>query len=346
MLPEVLQYIRGLPAVLPLAVGVVLLLLGGSWLVDGAVGMARRLRLSPLLIGLTVVAFGTSAPELFFNLAAALGNHPELSFGNVVGSNIANIALVIGLAAMMRPLAVHSRVLKKELPLLIGVSAAMLLLAWLGPAVKDDGTLRSGWGRTDGLIMLAGFMGVTWLWYRMGRRDRRDPLLAEAEAEARLERPLALGVAVALGLLALIAGGKLAELGAAGVASWLGMSQAFIGLTVVAIATSLPEVVTSLMACRKGHADLAVGNVVGSNLFNILLVLGATATVAPVPVPVKPSLLGIERGWGDLLVMLGLTVILLPMAATSRQHIRRWEGAFLLLCYLAYLGLSVVRELS
>lgn len=348
MFSEVLQYIHELPAVLTFVIGVVLLLLGGSWLVDGAVGIARRLRLSPLLIGLTIVAFGTSAPELFFNVAAALGKHPELSFGNVVGSNIANIALVLGLAALMRPLVVSSRVVKKELPLLIAVSAGMLLLAWLGPAITPDGIAEDGWTRTDGLIMLAAFMLVTWVWYRMGRRDRADPLIAEAEADASGEKRLALGVAAALfliGLIALIAGGKLAELGAAGVARQLGLSQTLIGLTVVALATSLPEVVTSLIACRRGHADLAVGNVVGSNLFNILLVLGLTAVVAPVPIPAEPTLLGVERGWGDLLVMLALTMLLLPIAATSQRRIRRWEGAFLLLFYATYIGLSVAREL-
>ena len=348
MLSDALRTIDGLPPALPLAGGVVLLLLGGNWLVDGAVGIARRLRLSPLLIGLTIVAFGTSAPELFFNVAAALSGHPELSFGNVVGSNIANIALVLGLAAFLGPLAVSSRVLKRELPLLIGVSAVMLLLAWLGPAIIEGDLARKGWGRADGLIMLGGFMLVTWAWYRMGRRDRADPLLAEAEAEARRERRLPVALAAVLfllGLLALVAGGKLAELGAAGVAAWLGLSQTLIGLTVVALATSLPEVVTSIIACRRGHIDLAVGNVVGSNLFNILLVLGATAAIASVPVPRDPLLFGIERGWGDLLVMLALTIILFPMAATSEQRIRRWEGAFLLLCYAGYIGLSIAREL-
>jgi cation:H+ antiporter len=182
----------------------------------------------------------------------------------------------------------------------------------------------------------------------MGRRDRADPLTAEAEAEARSEKRLALAAGIALfllGLVALIAGGKLAELGAVGVARWLGLSQTFIGLTVVAVATSLPEVVTSLIACRRGHTDLAVGNVVGSNLFNILLVLGATAVVAPVPVPAEPALLGIERGWADLLVMLALTMLLLPIVATSDRRIRRWEGAFLLVIYASYIGLSAAREL-
>jgi len=349
MFSEVLDYLGNLPALLTFIAGVVLLLLGGNWLVDGSVTIARRLRLSPLLIGLTIVAFGTSAPELFFNLAAALGGHADLSFGNVVGSNIANIALVLGLAALAGPLAVSGRVVRKELPLLIVVSAGMLVLAWCGPAIGAGENSLHGWADTGGAIMLGAFALVTWLWYRMGKRDRADPLTSEAEAEARTEGrlPLPGGIALfVLGLASLVAGGKLAELGAAGVAQWLGLSQTLIGLTVVAVATSLPEVVTCLIASRKGYADLAVGNVVGSNLFNILLVLGATAVVAPVPVPVEPTLLGVGRGWWDLLVMLALTLLLLPIASTGQRHIRRWEGAFLLLCYVAYISFSVLREVA
>jgi len=351
MFSEVLEYLGNLPALLTFIAGVVLLLLGGNWLVDGSVTIARRARLSPLLIGLTIVAFGTSAPELFFNVAAALSGHAELSFGNVVGSNIANIALVLGLAALAGPLAVSSRVVRKELPLLIGASAGMLILAWSGPAIGAGENSLQGWTDIDGAIMLGAFAVVTWLWYRMGKRDRADPLTSEAEAEAEARKegrlPLLGGIAFfLLGLASLVAGGKLAELGAAGVAQWLGLSQTLIGLTVVAVATSLPEVVTCLIASRKGYADLAVGNVVGSNLFNILLVLGATAVIAPVPVPVEPTLLGLDRGWCDLLVMLALTLLLLPIASTGQRRIRRWEGVFLLLCYVAYISFSVLRELA
>lgn len=327
--------------VLFLIAGIALLLLGGRWLVDGSVRIARRLGVSTLLIGLTVVAFGTSSPELAFNLTAAINNNGELSFGNVVGSNIANIALVLGLASLVSPLLVHSRVVRQELPLLIAVSIGMAVLAWLGfTRIPSEGDDAYGYTRVDGLIMLAAFAGCTLIWYRMGRKDRSDPLASEAAAAFGEEGNGSLPMAIVLfvvGLAGLIAGGKLAEIGAVGIASMLGLSQSLIGLTVVAVATSLPEVVTSVVACRRGHSDLAVGNVVGSNLFNILLVLGATCVFSNVPVPP-------DRGWLDLAVMLALTLALLPISMTNQNRIMKWEGVFLLVCYFSYMTFSVLRE--
>jgi len=217
----------------------------------------------------------------------------------------------------------------------------MVFLAWLVPTriASGDGE-QAGFTRIDGLIMLLGFALCSWLWYRMARKDRSDPLARQAAAELAGETGGSLIIAIILfviGLACLVAGGKLAEIGAKGVAQWLGLSDALIGLTVVAVATSLPELVTSIIACRKGHNDLAVGNVVGSNLFNILLVLGVTAVIAPVPVPGA-------RGWWDLAVMMLLTVLLLPIAHAHRGRILRWEGAVLLLCYAAYIGFRVMHE--
>jgi cation:H+ antiporter len=337
-----------IPAPVTLIVGIVLLLLGGRLLVDGSVSLARRAGVSTLLIGLTIVAFGTSSPELAFNITAAASGNGALSFGNVVGSNIANIALVLGLASLVRPLIVHGRVVKRELPLLVIVSAGMVLLAWSPPMVASVPGPQRGFGRTDGLIMLLGFMLVTWAWFRMARRDKADPLAAEAiEETERVVQSLPTAVVLTLlGLLLLVGGGKLTERGAVGVASWLGMSEALIGLTIVAVATSLPEVVTSVIACRKGHADLAVGNVVGSNLFNILLVLGATCLFGEVPVPIEPELAGLGRGWWDLFVMLALTMLLVPFTRTNNNHIMKIEGLFLLACYFGYLAFSVVIELK
>jgi cation:H+ antiporter len=331
------------------AAGVAMLLLGGQWLVDGSIQIAKRLGVSTLLIGLTIVACGTSAPELAFNVIASLNGNAELSFGNVVGSNIANLALVLGAAALVRPLVVHSRMIVKELPLLIIVSVAMLPLAYFPWSRLAEGPTQPnqhGFTTLDGVLMLAGFGFVLWLWARMARRDRSDPLLAEVEAETR-QAPSSLPVAIAiflLGLVALVAGGKVTEVGAVGVAERLGLSQGLIGLTIVAIATSLPEVVTSMIACRRGHVDLAIGNVVGSNLFNILLVLGVTAVIAEVPVPQEQGMLGIARGWTDLIFMAGLTILLWPLAMTNRRQIVKWEGALLLLLYVGYMSYSVVRE--
>jgi cation:H+ antiporter len=205
---------------------------------------------------------------------------------------------------------------------------------------------QHGFTTLDGVPMLAGFVFVLWLWARMAKRDRSDPLLTDVEAETR-QAPSSLPVAIAiflLGLVALVAGGKVTEVGAVGVAERLGLSQGLIGLTIVAVATSLPEVVTSMIACRRGHVDLAIGNVVGSNLFNILLVLGVTSVIAEVPVPQEQGMLGIPRGWTDLLFMAGLTIMLWPLAMTNRRQIVKWEGAMLLVLYVGYMSYSVVRE--
>lgn len=326
-----------LAAGLILAGGVAALLAGGNWLVHGSVKIARRLGMSTLLIGLTLVAFGTSSPELFFNVIAALGDHGELSFGNVVGSNIANLGLILGVTALFRPLAVHGRIISKELPWLLVVSVGMVVLAMLPPEAAPG---REGFGRIDGAILVACFAFFMIGWYRMGRRDKADPLVKELGAEARAEAGGPMAVAVLLvvgGLAGLVAGGKLTEIGAIGLARWLGFSDALIGLTVVAVATSLPELATSIIAVRKGHDDLAVGNLVGSNMFNIVLVLGLTTIAAPVALP--------PRGFADLGTMILLTCLLFPIALTNRK-VTRAEGAMLLAIYLAYMGWSVWMEVG
>jgi cation:H+ antiporter len=339
-----------IPAPITLLLGLVLLVGGGTWLVSGAVRIARRFGVSTLLIGLTIVAFGTSSPELAFNLIAARGGHGDLSFGNVVGSNIANIALVLGLASLATPLVVSSRVIRKELPLLVGASLLMVVLAWLPPSrIEHDGGQRFGYTRLDGLVLLGCFAFVLIAWYRLAKRDRADPLALEAEAGAVEVRPgtLPLGILLtAVGLISVITGGKLTEIGAVTIAEAAGLSHGLIGLTIVAVATSLPEVVTSIIAARRGHADLAVGNVVGSNLFNILLVLGVTAVFAPVSVPAGDSVLGLTGGWWDLLVMVALTLMLIPIVLTNQRRILKGEGLLLLACYAAYMVFRVVREVG
>jgi len=318
-------------------VGLVVLLVGGHWLVSGAVTIARRLGVSTLLVGLTIVAMGTSAPELAFNLIAAHGGNTDLSFGNVVGSNIANIGLIVGVAALLRPLNVHGRVIKLELPLLLVASGAMFFFAYGLHARPLPGD-HHGFDRIDGLIMLGFFLAFMAEWIYLGRRDPADPLMKELRAEAETERALPAAVLlVLLGLACLAGGGKLSEKGAVQIAEMLGLSQALIGLTIVAFATSLPELVTAVIACRKGHDDLAVGNVVGSNVFNLLLVLGVTAVVAPVAVPAA-------HGWQDLTVMVGITCVLALMSYSHRT-VTRGEGALLLLMYLGYMSWSVVREI-
>jgi cation:H+ antiporter len=324
------------------ALGFVLLLLGGQWLVEGAVVIAQRMGWSPLLIGMTIVAFGTSAPELVFNLVAASNHNTDLSFGNIVGSNITNIALVLGLAAVISPIAISSRIIVKELPWLIVVSVVFTVLAFAPPQVDVMDVPTPGWSRWTGITLLTLFAGFMIAWLRLARSERRDRLTDDVRAvivqETKEVESLALAVILfVLGLVLLLGGGSVSEQGAVGVARWLGLSQAIIGLTVVALATSLPEVVTSAVASFKGQKDLAIGNVVGSNMFNIMLIMGATVLVRPVPVP-QPW------GWWDLGVMIGLTIVLVPLAALFSKKINRIEGGFLLAVYVAYIGFTVLRE--
>lgn len=305
-----------------LLLGVIMLLVGGDLLVRGAVVLAERLGVSPLIVGLTVVAFGTSAPELALNISAALRGNTDLSFGNIVGSNIANIGLILGLSALIKPMAVHATLLRREIPVMIVVSIILAAMAL---------TPRAGLpqiGRVEGALLLLGFLAFA----EMMRRG------AAPTGPARPEEPTASWVAALLLLLAglglLVVGGMLGERGAVGVARLLGLSETVIGLTVVAVATSLPELATSLMAARRGQTDIAVGNIVGSNVFNILLVMGATATIAPTPLP--------PGGWRPLATMLLLAVLLVPISRTSRGSISRIEGALLLAIYAASLTVEVV----
>lgn len=330
------------PNLLVLGAGILLLVNGGNWLVRGAVVIANRLGLSTLLIGLTVVAFGTSAPELAFNLIAALSGNTELCFGNVIGSNIANVCLVVGISAVAKPLVVASRVIRKELPYLIAVTIGAIVLAFSPPHHQTaNGATIYAFSWPHGLILLTAFAGFLFAWTRLARQGKSDVLAIEA-AEVAEEDQAGLGgfaatMLLALGLGALFLGGKFTEVGAVGLARWLGMSEAMIGLTVVAVATSLPEIFASAIAAAKGYTDMAIGNVIGSNLFNLLLVLGVTSVVAPVPVP--PG-----RGAFDLAFMGGVTLLLVPLGITRDNRITRGEGFVLLCIYGAYIGLSIVLD--
>ncbi len=317
-----------------LAAGITLLLLGGQLLVDGAVVIARRIGVSTLVIGLTIVAFGTSAPELALNVVAATNGETGLAFGNVVGSNTANIGLVIGLSALVAPLLVSSRIIRLELPWLMVVTTLFLLLTWLPPGVDD----APGYNRIDGIILVLAVVVLAFHWYRVGRREEDDPLTQEAAPDAGdagwLGRSSWLcWIALLVGLGMLVAGGKAAEVGAIGIAKALQVDEVLIGLTIVAVATTLPEIATCVIAARKGQPDLAVGTVVGSNLFNIVLVMGITSIVHPVPVPET-------GGWWALGSMLAFTLLLWPLAL-SRRNIGRLEGCMLLLLYVVAIGGAV-----
>jgi len=304
--------------------GLGLLAAGSELLVRGASRLAAALGISPLVIGLTVVAFGTSSPELAVSLKSALAGQADIAMGNVVGSNILNVLLILGLSALVAPLPIQRQLLRVDVPLMIGVSGLVLLLGL-------DGRI----GRLDGLLLAAGLAGYLALSIRLGRREG-GALAAAAAASgvapaARRSREVALdaGLAVA-GLVALVAGSRWLVDGAVALAVVLGADQLVIGLTVVAAGTSLPEVATSVTAARRGERDIAVGNVVGSNLFNLLAVLGLTSAAAPGGVAVARAALAF-----DLPVMLLVALVCLPVFFTGRR-VARAEGALFLAGYVAY----------
>lgn len=302
---------------LAFAAGLALLVLGGEWLVRGASRLAARLGVPPLVVGLTVVAFGTSAPELAVTTGAALAGGPaaDLALGNVVGSNIFNVLFILGVSALVTPLAVGLRLVRLEVPLMIGVSALALVL--IGNGVV---------GRGEGLLLTAGLLGYVAFTVVQARRER-GPVGGAAPAGGSTGWQVAL---IAAGLVVLVAGSRLLLHGAVGSARLLGVSETVIGLTIVAAGTSLPELTTSVLAGLRGERDIAVGNVVGSNLFNLLGVLGIAAAVAPGGVPAPAAVIAFDA-W----VMLAVALLCLPVFLTG-PGIERWEGALFLLYYLAY----------
>ena len=307
---------------LMLIVGLIALVLGAEVLVRGAVALAGRLGVSPLVIGLTVVAFGTSSPEFAVSLNAVAEGEPDLVMGNVVGSNIFNVLCILGLAALIRPLLVQQRLLRVEVPLMIGTSCLLWLLLL-------DGSIS----RIDGAILLAGVLTYTALTIRSARREpqavQEEYVSVSGDApRAKLMKSLVL---IALGLGITVFGSEWLVAGAVTIASDLGVSTLLIGVTIVAAGTSLPELATSVVAVFRGQRDIAVGNVIGSNLVNIFGILGLAGVVAPGGIDAAPSL----RAF-DLPVMIGAAVVCLPLAFTGLE-IRRWEGGVLIGGYVAYI---------
>lgn len=313
-----------------LILGLAVLIAGGRALVEGASALAVRLGVAPILVGLTVVAFGTSTPELVVNLAAAFRGATEIGFGNVVGSSIANIGLLLAITAVVTPLTIHRTLVIREIPMMILAAGAALVLgggAFLGEAV-------SGYTRGDGLMLLLLF--VVFLYYTIGDalRPQADvavtvPALVESRPDNRTWS------LIGGGLLGLVVGGELTVRGAMGVAAAVGLSEAVIGLTVVAVGTSLPELATTLTAARRGQGDIAIGNIVGSNIFNLLFIWGTSVTIEPSAMP--------DGGVTDLLVMTALSLVLLPMVI-SQNRLSRTEGVFMLVGYAAYIGWLAARS--
>ncbi|MBU2103422.1 calcium/sodium antiporter [Patescibacteria group bacterium] len=307
-----------------LAVGLVILILGAEWLVKGASSIARRYGIPPLVIGLTVVAFGTSMPELSVNIYAALSGATGLAVGNVVGSNIANILLVLGASAIICSLSVKLSTVRWEIPLALLASVLVLVF---GSDVLLDGGAANVITRTDGIALLGLFAVFMFYIVALFRSDA-SPL--EEEDESPLP-PLRAFLYAIVGLVALTSGGRLLVDQAVSLATGIGLSEAVIGLTVVAIGTSLPELATSVVAAWRKQVDIAVGNVIGSNIFNIFLVLGVSSVITPLPVR--------EGFVVDALVMFVATAFLfVSLFLGKRGHIGRWQGIVFILLYIVYIA--------
>ncbi|MEM9292974.1 MAG: calcium/sodium antiporter [Acidobacteriota bacterium] len=306
-------------AALEILGGVVLLYLGGEALVRGASRVALRFGLSPLVIGLTVVAFGTSAPELAASLAAVYEGSEGIALGNVLGSNIANIGLILGLAALMRPLTAESVVLKREIPFMIFVSVLLVPMAL-------DGAFQ----RFDGGLMLFFFVGYLFVLLRKGEAppDVDEELGDLDPSEISVNREVVL---IAVGIAMLVLGSDLLVQGAVEIARYFSVSEQVIGLTLVAFGTSLPELATSVVAARKGEGDIVLGNVIGSNIFNVLLVLGTTSLLLEIPA----ALAAIQR---DLITGLVFSVVVVIFLLVPKPlHLGRGEGSVLLAAYIGYI---------
>ena len=320
-------------AVLLLVVGLGLLVVGAEALVRGASRLAGALGLSPLVIGLTVVAYGTSAPEMAVSLKAALGGQADIALGNVVGSNIFNVLLILGVSAAIVPLVVSAQLIRRDLPVMVGVSALTWLLAL-------DGRI----GRLDGLLLAGGAVAYT-AWLIVASRRAGAALQAEFAQEyrpaPRTARAMAVNTVLVLaGLALLVLGARWLVQGAVSIAEALRISPLVIGLTIVAGGTSLPEVATSIVAALRGERDIAVGNVVGSNIFNLLAVLGVSGAVAGSGVAVPAGALHF-----DLPVMVGVAVLCVPIFITQ-SRVSRAEGLLLLALYVVYTTYVVLAALG
>ena len=311
--------------------GLVLLIWGADRFVHGAAAMARNLGIAPLLIGLTVVAFATSAPEILVSVVAALQHEPGLAFGNAIGSNIVNIGLVLGLTAMIRPIKLESATLRREMPALLAVSLLTVSLF-----------LDTFLSRIDGIVMLTGLVIVmVWL-ARLGLRSAaNDPIAQYYDAEIPTDVSMVMAaVWLLIGLGTLLLGAELLVDGAIGIAKLLGVSEVVIGITIVAFGTSLPELAVSLASALKGEYGLAIGNIVGSNIFNLLAVIGVAATIQPSAL--APTVLSLH-----IFVMVAFTLVLFAMTYDydGKAQLSRLEGFALLVAYIAYSGYVVAQNI-
>ena len=296
--------------VLLIVVGVALVLFGADKLTEGASALARRLNVPEIIIGLTIVAAGTSAPELFVSLVSALNGTPDMAVGNVVGSNTMNAMLIVGTAALVAPMVISPSTVKKDIPCSVLASILLAVLAF-------DGFL----GRFDGIVLLLGFTAFMTYTLVQSKAGKDDVVKESSPVWKNI-------LFIVFGLAGLVVGSNLFVDSASDVALSLGISEAVVGLTIVAGGTSLPELATSVVAARKGQSAIAIGNVIGSNVFNILLILGLTSAITPLEIEGITTI--------DMAVML-LSVILVWLFSRTRYTVERWEGGLLLVIYIGYL---------
>ena len=318
---------------LGIVAGLVILLLGGAALVSGASQLASRLGVPPIIVGLTIVGFGTSSPELVVNIIGGLQGETALAFGNVVGSNISNLALVLGAAAFLQTIEIHGSVIRRELPLLLLVTTIMTVMAL--DNVLGGGTAMIG--RSDAVVLILMFAIFVYITVQDIMLARSQDRLLDEVAEYPLVRiELAkrfLWASIIVGFVLLLVGGEMTVRYSVAFASEIGISTTVIGLFVVAIGTSLPELVTSIMAAWRKESDLALGNILGSNVFNSLIVLPVSALISDVAIP--------EGGVGDLMVSWLLAAVLVPIFYFGRRTLGRTTGTLLLLAYVSYMVLRV-----
>jgi len=307
-------------------IGLICLWKGADWLVDGASTIAKNFGVPPIVIGLTIVAFGTSLPELIVSVIAALNGNSAIAFGNVLGSNIANVFLILGVSALLRALPIQKTTLKIDIPIALAASILMLVLGY-------DQIVS----RTDGLLLLAGFAAFFYLTIRSSKKGATKTSATASPkktANQQIAKPILL---VVIGLILLAVGGNVTVNGASQIATYFGWSQALIGLTIVAIGTSLPELITSIVGVLKRETDLVIGNIVGSNIFNTLWILGLSSVIKPMTITDNLHL--------DLWFNVATFVLVLFFASWGKpkRTIKWWQGLFFVIIYAVYMSLIVGR---
>jgi len=311
--------------------GIFLLVKGADYLVDGSSSLAKKIKVPSLVIGLTVVAFGTSMPELVVNIIAALGGNGDIAFGNIVGSNIANILLILGLTASITPLMVKHCTVWKEIP--FSLLAALVIFIFSSISLIDGLKIGSIL-RFEGLILILFF--IIFLYYIVGLIKNSKEGVKEEQLKIKNLSAKSIGSYIILGLVSLYIGGKWTVEGAVALAKLIGLSEYFISLTIVAVGTSLPELVTSIIAALKKDIDLAVGNVIGSNIFNIFWVLGISSLITPISIP--------SFGIIDLSVLLVASFLLFLFLFIGKKHeVERWQGVIFVLLYILYIVYLILR---